>query len=115
MARKNPFGKVTRVELEEGDWIEIRDRITASMFDGLPEKETEKHTRTAMLITLLVKNWSFVDEAGAMVPVTLDNVLNMESKTYLEIAKHVVEIVGRPKEKSQTSEQSSDQTKPTPA
>lgn len=117
MSRKNPFVKslqVKRIELEDGDWIELADRITIRMMEHIQD-EGSKQRKGAETIAVFVKSWSFVDEEGKMVPVTVENILDLEVATFNEILTEVLKVMKSPKAQSQTSEKQSEGTTPTVA
>src|SRR5689334_10447372 len=88
--------KVVRLELSDGDWIEVKERLTVgearaamSSFVGSYRPDG---SRTPNLDTLgmgqvlaYLTDWSFVDENDKRVPVSIDTIKNLDLDTYGEI------------------------------
>lgn len=101
--------QVVRVDLSEGDWVELKRELTVGeargvLFGTLEEQADgtfKRNLDAAVLLRLqaYLVDWSFVDEAGVKVPVSVDaiNALNVGTLTELIGAVNAHEASAAPK------------------
>jgi hypothetical protein len=99
---KNRFvsNKTKRVELSDGDWIEVKESLSWEEFTPLQKRFADKDPSAIFdLFDLVVKDWSFVDEKTSIVPLTPENVRKLEILTLNEISEVLIGMY-LPKKKS---------------
>lgn len=88
--------ELERIELEDGEWIEIPAVITFEMQQGLSpsSKDFKIPEYQQQLLMHTIKKWSAVDVAGAMLPVTPDNLKKLPMKAATAVMERIHEKMG---------------------
>ncbi len=102
MSKKNRFitpGTV-RLELSEGDWIEIKQRLSygeqqklasdalgkkVGLLEGQPQVELDMATYQIKRLRMWIVDWSFTDDRDRHVPVSEDAIANLDPDAAEEI------------------------------
>jgi len=90
---------VVRVELSEGDWLDLKKELSVGeargiLFSTLEEQADGSFKRnldSAIMLRLLayLLDWSFCDEDGAKVPVSADAINALDVRTLTELIEAI--------------------------
>ena len=103
--------KVFRIDLDGGDWIEIKDEISFAEYrEFLAESDYGKGDILKSTVPFLKKcivAWGFADAEGEIVEVTPENIDKLNARTVLELTPAVFGHYNPEKKSSEPSGQTS--------
>lgn len=95
----NPFvedNEVDRVELDDGEWIDIKRRLSykdSEMLTTDDVQSMQSNGSSVPLLKLCIVAWSFKDSSGAGIPITEERLqrldLSIGAKLMPEIRKRI--------------------------
>lgn len=92
--------KLYRIDLGDGEWIDIKDTMSFAEFEELTRDASEtpstkeKITQSMNLARAAVKDWCIKDDEGNPVPYTPEKLTELDLKTMLELQKIIGERYG---------------------
>ena len=92
--------KLKRVDLGEGDWIEVPERLaygTVAAMSNIGETDADK---TTALLVEVIKKWNLKDENDAEVAITKDSIERLDVATVTLISETVASMMTLSKKKS---------------
>lgn len=84
--------KTVRIELKDGDWIEVKETIGWQEFEPIQAEFKSKGPGAIInLLKLVLKAWSFTD-GEKEVPCTPENIEKIEIRTIEEVSLPLMEL-----------------------
>ena len=91
----NP-NETQRVELPDGEWVDIPKAFTFEMQQQFTPKTKDADVReiSQKLLLNAIKAWSAKDENGVQLPITPENINKLDVRVVSEILNRVQEMMG---------------------
>ena len=72
-----------RIELDDGDWIDIKRQMTVGDYDYIAKESEENEIEGRVIITLLanIKAWSLKGKDGQIAPINREMVAKLDADT----------------------------------
>lgn len=87
-------GDVKRIQLEDGDWIEIPAKVSYGTISEIGEYKGSDMQRAAFMISKVVLAWNFEADPGVIAPITLETINKLDIGTVKEIANVLGPLLG---------------------
>ena len=75
--------ELDRIELDDGEWIDIKRQMSVGDYDRIAKESEEGEIEGRVIITLLtnIKAWSLKDKDGQIAPINREMVAKLDADT----------------------------------
>jgi len=91
------FDDVDRLELEDGEWIEIKRQMSVGDYDHIARESREDEERIIATLLVNIKAWSLKDKEGKVAPINKKTIAMLNPDTATQIIAEIGKRNSTPK------------------
>lgn len=86
--------KLKQIDLGDGDWVKVPERIAYKVTEQFAESKLEGTKRVAFMLRTLIKEWNLKDGEGNIPDITEENIYKLDIPTINLLAEQMLGLLG---------------------